>query len=174
MVILAWSLTRAGHLRGIVSIEHFHDLGKLLFGFVVFWAYIGFCQYFLIWYANLPEETVWFLNRTRGSWGRLTLFLAIGHFAVPFLFLMSRNIKRRIPLLVAGAAWMLFMHLVDIYWLVMPNLHGDGVAPCLMDLTAFVGVGGLFLATFGWLLRRRALVPVKDPRLVESLSFLNF
>ena len=173
LILVAGSLDRQGALGGAVTVEHFHDLGKLLFAFVVFWTYIGFSQFFLIWYGNMPEETVWYLHRLEGGWRTITLTLAIGHFAVPFLFLMSRNVKRRRPLLAAGALWMLALHYVDLYWLVMPNLHSHDVHPSLLDLTTFVGVGGLFMAAYAWLLGRSSLVPIGDPRLVESLTFEN-
>jgi len=173
-VLIAVALRRAGYLRHAVTVEHFHDLGKLLFAFSLFWAYIAFSQFFLIWYANLPEETVWYMRRLEGSWKALTIVLALGHFAVPFFFLMSRTIKRHRGLLVIGAIWMLLIHLLDIYWLVMPVLHAHGVRPALLDLTTLVGIGGLFFALFGWLLTRRALVPMRDPRLMESLSLENF
>ncbi|HVS15166.1 MAG TPA: hypothetical protein VMV46_14655 [Thermoanaerobaculia bacterium] len=173
LCVLTVLLRGSGCLRDVVTLEHFHDLGKLLFAFTVFWAYIAFSQFFLIWYANLPEETTFFLRRLEGSWKLATLLLAMGHFVVPFFFLMPRGIKRRPPLLLAGAVWMLLMHLLDLYWLVMPNLHAEGVRLSLLDLTCLVAVGGLFLAVLGALLRSAALVPIRDPRLVESLSFEN-
>jgi hypothetical protein len=173
LTLLAASLSRSGNLRGVVTVEHFHDLGKLIFSFCVFWAYIGFSQFFLIWYANIPEETMWFASRIEGGWKTFTIFLAVGHFAVPFFFLMPRTIKRRLPLLMLGASWMLLMHFLDIYWLVMPTLHEHGPQWSALDLTTAVGIGGLFFATVGWALRRRAVVPVGDPRLVESLGFEN-
>jgi hypothetical protein len=154
-------------------VEHLHDLGKLLFAFIVFWAYIGFSQFFLIWYGNIPEETSWYLERMHGSWKPYTVGLACGHFALPFLFLMSRNVKRRTPLLVAGATWMLLMHFGDLHWLVMPNLHHEGFGPSLLDLSTFLGVGGTCLAWIGWQLRGHALLPVRDPLLAESLGFEN-
>jgi len=173
MILVATSLERPADLGGAVTDEHFHDLGKLLFAFTVFWAYIGFSQYFLIWYANIPEETLWYLHRSHGSWGTVTLFLAIGHFGVPFFFLMSKHIKRRPALLVTGAAWMLFMQWIDIYWLVMPVLRPDHAWPGLLDLTCLLGIGGLFLALLGWQIRRRAMIPLKDPGLPRSLTFEN-
>jgi hypothetical protein len=154
-----------------LTVEHFHDLGKLLFAFTVFWAYIGFSQYFLIWYGNIPEETDWYLDRSRGSWMSVTVFLALGHFAIPFLYLMSRTIKRSKPLLVAGSVWMLSMHYLDLYWLVMPRLHAGGAAPSPLDLTTFVGIGGIWIAWVVLQMRGRPLLPVRDPRLAESLSF---
>ncbi|MCP3979673.1 MAG: quinol:cytochrome C oxidoreductase [bacterium] len=174
MSLLAAGLSRSGPLKHVISLEHFHDLGKLLFAFTVFWAYIAFSQYFLIWYANIPEETLWFLHRAEGGWKTLSIALGLGHFVVPFFFLMSRHIKRRTPLLVAGALWMLGMHLADLHWLIMPNLHAHDIHVGLLDVTTLVGVGGVFLAGLGWNLKRSALVPVRDPRLAESLSFQNF
>ena len=178
LTVLTLAFERSGHFRGVVTGEHFHDLGKLLFAFTVFWAYIAFSQFFLIWYANIPEETNWFLSRLHGTadnpaaWRPATLLLAIGHFAVPFFFLMPRTIKRNRSLLLIGALWMLAMHLWDVFWLVMPNLHRE-MTFSLLDLTSLLGVGGVFLATAGWLLGRGSLVPSRDPRLVESLAFEN-
>ena len=157
----------------VVGTEHFHDLGKLMFAFTVFWAYIGFSQYMLMWYANLPEETVWYRARQTGGWTAVSVFLIVGHFLVPFLALMSRNVKRRLPTLVAGASWMLFMHYVDLTWLIRPA-HSPGVVPLsLMDLATFVGIGGVFGAALVRRLSAHALVPVNDPRLHESVSFEN-
>jgi hypothetical protein len=173
LVLVAAAMGRAGLLGHTVTVEHFHDLGKMLFAFTVFWAYIAFCQFFLVWYGNIPEETVWYMHRQEGSWSTVTALLAWGHFAVPFLFLMPRTIKRRTGLLAAGAAWMLFMHLIDVYWLVMPTLHRHDVHLSLADVTAFVGIGGLFLASMLRFLGRRPVVPVRDPRLADSLAFEN-
>ncbi len=167
-------LRRAGALEGFVTVEHRHDLGKLLFAFTVFWAYIGFSQFFLIWYANIPEETVWYLERLSHGWQPLTVFLAIGHFAVPFFFLMSRHIKRKNLTLGLGSAWMLGMHFVDMHWLVMPAYQEKEFGFTAMDFTTMLGVGGLFLAAFGFFLTRAKLVPARDPRLIESIGFENF
>ena len=170
IIIVAVLLQSAGYLRHVVHAGHYHDLGKLLFAFTVFWAYIGFSQYFLIWYGNIPEETLWYRHRLAHGWQTMAIVLAVGHFAIPFLFLMSRVIKQKPRLLMLGAAWMLLMHLADLYWIVMPNLYPHGPHFSLVDVTALVGVGGLFVAVFAWVLGRRALIPVKDPRLPESLS----
>jgi hypothetical protein len=172
--LVVMGLRRAGCLEGFVTAEHMHDLGKLLFAFVVFWAYIGFSQFFLIWYANIPEETVWYLARMTGTWKPITLFLAAGHFIVPFFFLMSRHAKRKSLPLALGSFWMLGMHLVDMHWLVMPTLHKDGVSPHLLDFTTLLGVGGLFLAAFGFFLTRAKLVPAKDPLFVGAFKTGRF
>jgi len=164
---------RSGLLGAVVSEEHQHDIGKLLFGFVIFWAYMAFSQYMLIWYANLPEETGFFAQRLTGSWRTASIVLAMGHFVVPFFFLLPRAIKRSTGALAAVSAWLLVMHLLDLYWLVMPSLYPNGMAPSLLDATALIGCCGVFLAAFGGALRRQALIPLRDPRLPESLTFEN-
>jgi len=174
MTIIAMSVQRAGALRRTITVEHYHDMGKLLFAFTVFWAYIGFSQYMLMWYANLPEETFWYAARQTGSWAPFSLLLLFGHFVLPFLALMSRNVKRRRPLLATGAVWMLAMQWADIYWLVMPGKSPGTIPLSLMDLLVFVGIGGLFTASVVRRLGAHALVPAKDPRLAESLGFENF
>ena len=171
--IVAVSMRRAGLLDTVISAEHLHDIGKLLFAFTAFWAYIGFCQFFLIWYANLPEETIWYKPRIEGSWLPVSLFLMAGHFGVPFFYLMGRAVKRRGTTLAVGGAWLLAMHFIDLYWQVMPTLHPEGLSPSLLDVAAFMTVGGCFVAVASWLMRRQALVPLRDPRLAESLAFEN-
>ena len=174
MTLMVVLLRRAKLMANAVSMEHFHDLGKLLFAFTVFWAYIGFSQFFLIWYGNIPEETIFFRHRLVGSWSSVSLLLAAGHFVIPFFFFMPRSIKRRPALLAAGAAWMLAMHAVDVYWLVMPVQRPSGIAFGLADIGAFLAVGGFFAAAVGFRMLGAPLIPVGDPRLPESLSFENF
>ena len=173
LAILSVALRRAGLMGGLLTGEHFHDLGKLLFAFTVFWAYIAFSQYFLIWYGNLPEETFWYARRMAGSWQTASVALAVGHFAIPFFFLLPRTTKRRTVPLVAGAVWMLAMHWLDLYWLVMPTFRPAGFSPSLADAAALVGLCGFFLAALGFMMRRHALLPIGDPRLPESLTFEN-
>jgi hypothetical protein len=172
--ILIVTMRRAGLVGNLINEEHFHDLGKLLFAFTVFWAYIAFSQYMLIWYANLPEETIWFEMRGQGGWKTLSLLLAVGHFAVPFFFLMSRHVKRAGFLLVLGAYWLLVMHYVDLYWIVMPTLHKGDTHFSVLDLLTFLGVGGVTLGILFTAMKRRPLIPRQDPRLAESVAFENF
>ncbi len=173
LILLVLLLKASGALTQIVTWEHFHDMGKMLFGFVVFWAYIGFSQFMLIWYANIPEETFWFEMRWDDpGWRWASIFLAAGHFVVPFFFLISQPVKRNRVTLTIGALWMLAMHYVDMYWLVMPTHHKE-FQLSILDLTCWIGVGGLFLAALCLLMQRGALVPVRDPRLPESLAFEN-
>lgn len=173
ITVFTLRLQGAGLLRGVVNGEHYHDLGKLVFAFTVFWAYISFSQYFLIWYANIPEETSYFAHRMGNSWESVGILLMVGHFAVPFLFMMPRTIKRNPATLFLGACWVLLMHYVDIYYAVMPNLHHEGVQFAATDALAFLGVGGVYLGLALMMMRKGALVPVKDPRLPESLAFQN-
>ncbi|MFN3412978.1 MAG: quinol:cytochrome C oxidoreductase [Thermoanaerobaculum sp.] len=164
-------LQRAGYLRRTITREHYHDLGKLLFAFVVFWAYIAFSQFMLIWYGNIPEETTWLLKRTAGGFGIVGLILLFGHFIVPFAVLLPRSIKRAPGTLFYPALWLLMVHYLDLYWLVMPEF--GGASPQLVDVLLALGLGGLWLAGAAFLASRHALAPQKDPRLVESLTFEN-
>jgi hypothetical protein len=171
--VIAVALRRAGLLDTVISADHLQDIGKFLFAFTAFWAYIAFSQFFLMWYANLPEETIWYQARMEGSWMTVTIVLMAGHFAIPFFYLMGRAVKRRGSTLAIGGAWLLVMHFLDLYWLVMPTLHPEGLSPSLLDVAALVTVGGCFLAAASSLMRRRALVPLRDPRIAESLALEN-
>jgi len=192
MIVTLIMLQRGGRLVGVVSSEHYQDLGKLLFAFgVVFWAYIAFSQYMLIWYANLPETTGWFHARQIGNFKWLSLVLLFGHFVFPFLLLLSKHPKRLRPVLMTMAIWMLVVHWLDLYWLVVPKIPADiyymesyeqlattyagqptGLAS-LSNWTILVGMVGLMVGATVRSLRTCALVPVRDPRLGESLSFEN-
>ena len=171
--VLAFALQSRGLLPRAITVEHYHDMGKLLFGFIVFWAYIGFSQYMLIWYANIPEETRWLLRRQQHGWEAVGLVLVFGHFIVPFAALLSRAIKRR-PVALAGvAAWILVMHWVDLYWLVMPEGSPASPFPHLLDLAILVGLGGVWVAAAAFVAKEHSLLPERDPRLAESLAFEN-
>jgi hypothetical protein len=172
LIVATLALRRSRLLGDAVTVEHYHDMGKLLFGWIAFWTYIAFAQFFLTWYSNIPDELVWFNDRWRdngGTWKGVSLALMVMHFFVPFWFLMSRNIKRRLPLLAIGAACMLVMHVVEVYWVVMPN-YGP-LAPNYVDAGLFVGIFCIYLAAVLRGLEDYSLVPVGDPRLVRSLEF---
>ena len=167
------ALQSRGILDGAVTVEHYHDLGKFLFAFTVFWAYIAFSQYMLIWYGNIPEETEWYLKRQTGDWTWVSLALIIGHFVIPFLILISRYVKRR-PVLLAGVGvYMVLMTWMDIYWLVMPEFSPGVARFGLMDILCFMGLTGVYSLVLALMLRRHSLIPVGDPRLHESLVFEN-
>ena len=155
-----------------LTIGVFHDAGKLMFGFTVFWTYITFSQYYLIWYANIPEETGWFMHRAQGGWEHVGLLIAVGHFILPFWTIMSRHVKRNRFMLGLVAGWMLFMHFVDLYFVIMPT-HHHHLHLHWLDLTTFVGVGGVFLMGFLFWCKRDALVARKDPQLTASTGYDN-
>jgi hypothetical protein len=164
------ALRRAGYMQRLVRVDHFQDLGRWIFALSVFWAYIAFSQFMLIWYGNIPEETVFFVRRAHGSWVTASIVLGVGHFLVPFALLMSRWTKRRPGIVTALAAWVLLMHYVDLHWLVMPNLHPEGFSFHWLDATTLLATGGLFLAAFAHQLGGKAVIPLGDPRLPESLA----
>ncbi len=177
LALTAMWLHKRGILLKSVTTEHFHDLGKMMFAFTVFWAYIGFSQFMLIWYANIPEETGWFKERFVGGWcggwGMLSATLLFGHFVIPFFGLLSRHIKRRRPTLAFWAVWQLLMIYLDMYWLVMPNTHAESPPFALIDVACLVGVLGVFIAGAAMRAKTLNLMPTNDPRLPKSLAFEN-
>ncbi len=170
---IAMVLRRFGFLRDKITVEHYHDLGKLLYGFNIFWSYIAFSQYFLIWYANIPEETIWFKMHFMGSWNWVAAALAIGHFGIPFVLFMSRHIKRNLTTHFMMLVWILGIHFIDMYWMIMPNITPNGFSPSLIDLTCFIGIGGIYFGALFSRMKRHSLVACGDPRLEESLHFKN-
>jgi len=192
MILVTVRLQKAGTLKGIVTSEHYQDLGKMLFAFgMVFWAYIAFSQYMLIWYANVPEETGWYLARQVGGWIPVSVALLFGHFVIPFVAVISKWPKRMPLVLAAAAVWMLCAHYIDLYWLVVPEIPHDlssmatyaQVSEKYADTPTHLGnpvnfllaIGALALVAAGTIttLSRVALVPKKDPRLADSLAFEN-
>jgi hypothetical protein len=173
IILVAMLLQSTGRMTSSITVEHYHDLGKLLFAFVFFWGYIAFSQYMLIWYANYPEETTWYLTRQSGSWKWVSLVLLFAHLLIPFCGLLSREAKRRKAILGFWAAWLLIVHWIDLYWLVAPSLNPAGVRIGLIDAACLVGIGGVYLAGLLQLAHGRSLVPLGDPRIDESLAFEN-
>lgn len=173
IAVLSMIVQGCGKLKNQITIEHYHDIGKLLFGFTVFWAYIAFSQYMLIWYGNIPEETGWFFHRQQGPWTLVSLVLLFGHFVLPFLLLISRVPKRRPALLVVLGAWVVAIHWVDVYYLILPRFGEEYARPGLMDAAATVGAIGVLVVLAALRARGHSLVPARDPRLDESLRFEN-
>ena len=173
LILAAAALQAAGRLTEAVTVEHYHDLGKLLFTFVVFWGYIAFSQYLLIWYANIPEETHWFLMRQIGGWKWVSLGLLFGQLLIPFAALLSRHVKRQKFLLCFWAAWVLAAHWLDLYWVVMPSLKTVQPPFSPIDVCLLVGLAGLYGAGVMRTMAGRPLIPLADPRLEESLAFEN-
>jgi len=168
---LMWIQSK-GRLAKSVTTEHYHDLGKMLFAFTIFWAYIGFSQFMLIWYANLPEETAWFKQRFAGDWGNVAWTLLFGHFVIPFFGLLSRHIKRNRTTLAFWCFWMLAMVYVDMFWLVLPAVDSEPSVRA-MDLLALLGLLSALVAGAAREAGKKNLIPTKDPRLEHSLAFEN-
>jgi len=154
----------------LVTAEHTHDLGKFLFAFTAWWGYIGGAQYFLIWYGNVPEETLWFLHRWEHGWKEVSLFLIGFHFIVPFVVLAFRAAKR-IPVLITTISGMfLLMHYVDHFWMINPTFNDHHLQISWMNLTTLIGMGGIFI---WWLFKKTAGSPViviNDPKLQKSIE----
>lgn len=160
-------------LGAIISVEHQHNLGKLLLAFVAFWAYMAFSQYMLIWAGNLPEEVQWIVARSRGVFRPIGILILLGHFVVPFFLLLSRDLKRSTAGLAAVAAWMLVIHYIDLYWVVMPAIDAERLGLHWTQFTSFVGIGGVSLAAGALALRSARPLPVKDPFLEDSLRYVQ-
>ncbi len=178
ILIVIW-LRSLGYLQKVVTDEHYHLMGKLLFAFTVFWAYISFSQYFLIWYANITEETRFYLTRNTEGWRDLSIFILVGHFVVPFLFLLSQQKKKNTTYITIGCLWILFMHIVDMYWNVIPERGpslGIGVwvsYAWVQDIAAFCAVFGTMSFLYLRGLAKYSLYPWRDPRLLESVNVIN-
>ena len=169
-IILAVWLRNRGTLRGIISDDHLHDLGKLLLAFTTFWAYIWFCEYMLIWYANIPEETVHFVRRTHELWLPL-FYLNVGlNWVIPFLALLPRAGKRDGDFLMKIAFIVLIGRILDMYLLIIPNVSESTPFAGIAPLGIIVGAIGVFVFVVGKSLGRAALIPLKDPYLEESLD----
>jgi len=177
-------LQRSGRVTDEITIEHYHDLAKLMFAFVFFWGYIAFSQFMLIWYANIPEETFWFawrINSETGSWTGwqlMSFVLLFGHLIIPFLGLMARTVRRNKTFLFFASIYILVVHWIDHYWIIMPQAfeHHEFTFTGLQmlgDIACAVGLIGLFLAIFFLISGDKPLVPLKDPRLGECLNHHN-
>jgi hypothetical protein len=172
IILVALGLKNAGYLS-FVNVEHYHMMGKLLFCFSIFWGYIGFSQYMLIWYGNIPEETVWFLRRNIGSWNTLSIALVVGRFFIPFLYLLFQYTKRAPGFLAFMCFWVLAMHLLDTFVTINPFLHPAGAQVSWLDFATLFAIGFplafLFLRSLG----TASLFPARDPRLLESVNVMN-
>ncbi|HEU4767090.1 MAG TPA: hypothetical protein VFS77_06935 [Pyrinomonadaceae bacterium] len=162
------TLAKDQPMNRIVAPLHFHDLGKLLLALVMLWAYFAFSQYLIIWSGNLPEEIVWYLKRMHGAWGGTIVAIAILHFAAPFLFLLSRDLKRDPRKLVIVALLILVMRVIDLLWMISPAWEGHNWV--WLDVIALLGFGGLWLGIFSWQLGKRSLVPINDPQYESVLE----
>jgi len=165
MIALVIVLSRIPPLRDYVTKQHLHDLGNMMFAFMVLWAYLSFSQFLITWAGNLPNETPWYLRRLRGGWGWVALALVIFHFATPFVLLLMRGIKRHANRLLKVCLLLIVMRIVDVYWIVEPSFYNEHIQIHWLDFVTPVAVGGLWIAGFLWQLKSKPLVPVRDPRL---------
>lgn len=176
LIIIAVLVMKKGLVRGLVTHDHLHDLGKYLKAFTIFYAYIGFSQFLLIWYANLPEETIFYLARSTGGWMAATFSLLIFKFFVPFFLLLPKAAKRTPAHLVLVSVLILVMQFIDIHWMVYPNLVNGNMEAYdgrwfiwWQEVAPFLMFGGLFLWSLTTFLSKHPLVPVKDPRIEEAI-----
>lgn len=181
VTLMSLVLQRAGVLRTVITGDHYHDLGKLMFGFTVFWAYIAFSQFVLIWYGSIPEEVEFYSQRLHQNFAYLSWAMPITHFFVPFFALMSRVLKRVKLILAINCVWIMVVHLIDLYWLIMPcyqdphSAEGQTIFHFAMpDLLACLGLASVYFGCFLFVLSKRKVLAVGDPRLKESLAFENF
>lgn len=199
--LLCMYIQKNGGLKTAITTEHYHDIGKFLFTFVFFWGYISFSQFMLIWYSNIPEETEWFKSRMDGAWLTISIVIIFAHFLIPFVGLMSRNVKRNRALLAFWSVWLLAMHYVQMFWLVKHNYdaqiahgipghgHGHDAAHAAadaahaahhihvtfnhLDVLCFVGIGLIFLGNTLRVLSQGNMIAIKEPRLEHALAFHN-
>jgi hypothetical protein len=169
IVVLVW-LSNRPPLDRIVVKAHFHDLGNLTLAFVMLWAYFAFSQYLIIWAGNLPNEILWYASRMQGGWRSIGVALVLFHFAVPFVFLLSRNVKRESRLIVRLAIAILLARLLDLFWLIAPEFHTSGIVVSWLDVLLPLAIGALWLGWFVFQLRGRAILPVHDPQFDEALG----
>ena len=182
VTLMCLFLRSKGILVDEINDKHYANLGKVLFTFTVFWAYIGGFQYYIYWYANLPEEIFWFIQRWQGPWKYLSLFLIIGHFIIPFTVLIFNKLKRNKSVLLVLSTLFIILHYIDMYWMVMPNFfrdsHGyiktekiyDLSILSWTDLSIFIAMGGILMAVFWFLFQRYPIVSNKDSAFNQSIT----
>ena len=169
MIAVVVLLARAEPLAGILQKRHLHDLGKLLLAFVMLWAYFDFSQLLIIWSGNQPEEISFYRTRLYGEWGVVAVIVLVFHFFVPFFLLLSQDVKRNAKLLPKIAVWLIFMRLVDLFWMTRPEFTFRAV-PTWLDIVLPLALGGLWLGFFAFNLKQLPLLPVGDPKLEEAIE----
>lgn len=170
LILMIFWLHKNDILKNTIGKAHIYDLGAWFFGFSVFYAYIAFSQFLLIYYANIPEETLWFYHRLEGSWEFVTFALLFGRFIIPFILLLNRDTKHNHKILVFTSILVIVMHFVEIYWIAMPVLSHSGVEISWIDFATFIGLGGIFMGLFFQQFKKNNIVPINDPQLSDSLN----
>lgn len=169
LAIVTVLMKRAGYLKGLVNENHIHDIAKMMFAFTVFWAYTGFSQYMLIWYANLPEETGYFMLRFNEHWENWSIALFVGRFFIPFFLLLPRGNKRCEELVFLTAIWVLCMHYMDLNWMIQPVFFSDGPRFTFVDIGTWIGFLGVFGLMVSRFYQKHNVVSIKNPYLPESV-----
>jgi hypothetical protein len=169
IIVMSW-LSKREPMNTVAQPAHFHDWGNLLLALVMLWTYFAFSQYLIIWSANLPEETTWYVVRKNGGWGAIAVAIAILQFVFPFLSLLSRAAKENARKLAMLAVLILIMRVLDVIWLIEPTYNREHFHLSWMDLVAPIAIGGWWLAAFFWQLQKRSLVPINDPQLEQALE----
>ena len=154
----------------VIQPSHLHDLGKLMLAFLMLWAYFAFSQFLIIWSGNLPEEIPWYVRRLQSSWKYVGLTLVLIHFALPFVLLLSRDLKRHSRRLVIVASLVIVMRFVDSIWMIVPEVRSGGFAIHWMDVAMAFGIGGIWLSVFLQQLGNRPLLPMRDPDIESAFS----
>jgi hypothetical protein len=173
VTLIALGFRRAGILKNSITKEHYHDLGKWMFALTAFYTYMAFSQYLLIWYANLPEETIWYRNRSVGSWLGISLAMPFIRFLIPFFTMLSRPAKRSLNMIAALAIWSIIVEYIDLYWVVMPTYFKTGPQISWMDFATLAATLSICALVFWSRFRKNKLVPVGDLRFEQSLHFEN-
>jgi hypothetical protein len=173
VTLICLGFRRAGILKNSITKEHYHDLGKWLFALTAFYTYMAFSQYLLIWYANLPEETIWYRHRSVGAWLPISLAMPFIRFLIPFFVMLSRPAKRSLKMIAGLAIWSILVEYVDLYWVVMPTYFKTGPQVSWMDFATLGATLSVCAFVFWSRFRRNKLAPVGDLRFEQSLHFEN-
>lgn len=168
VTLLLGALSPHSPFREALAPSHFQDLGNLILAFVMLWTYASFSQFLIVWMGNLPHESEWYIHRSQGGWQWVAAALAAFHFAVPFLLLLFRAVKRAVRPIAALSGGLLLLHWLGLYWLIVPAFHPGGVRFHWMDAAAFVSIGGIWLSAFLWKLKDAPLLPAHEPSLREA------
>jgi hypothetical protein len=169
MIAVVVLLSRTAPMAGLIQKRHIHDLGKLLLAFVMLFAYFDFSQLLIIWSGNQPEEITFYRSRLYGEWGVVAVIVLVFHFFVPFFLLLSRDLKRNYRLLPKVALWMIFIRLVDLFWMTRPEFTSRAI-PSWIDFVVPIALIGLWLAFFAFNLQKLPLLPLGDPKLAEAIA----
>ena len=173
VTLVCLAFRRAGILKNSITKEHYHDLGKWLLCMTAFYTYVAFAQYFLIWYSNIPEETVWYRHRMVGAWLPISLAMPFLRFLIPFPILLCRPAKRSLKVIGLMAAYSLIVEYIDLYWIVMPTYYKTGPQPHWLDLATIVTTVSICGLVFWSRFKKHKMVPVGDLRFEQSLHFEN-